>query len=1335
MKTQNVKIIFAFLFVLFSVTTEAKEVANIRKADGSKSNDQERSVLALCTPSTSQADLDINNVRTRILGGGDMWWDLQNGMYYVPKPPSGQAGPTSLYAGALWIGGKDPGGTLKVAAQTYRQWGNDFWPGPLDNSAATDATICSAWDKHWKINRKDVEAYYNWAINGIGPNPVSPSAMDVINSWPVIAPDGHAIAPFYDINNNGIYEPQVGDVPDFDVTGTRGCNANLFGDQSLFWVFNDKGNIHTSSSATAIGLEVHAQAFAFQTSDEINNMTFYRYKIINRSSFRLDSTYFGVWVDPDLGSANDDFVGCDVGLGLGFCYNGDLVDDTPPAGQIPYGVNPPAVGVDFFEGPFADPDGIDNAASTVPASFTNYGNDTIDDERIGMKKFVYYNNGGSFNADPNTGIQFYNYLKGIWIDGTPMTYGGNGHLTGVACDYAFPGASDPTGFGTLTPQAPWDETSSGNLPADRRFLQTAGSFTLQPGAVNKITTGVVWARATQGGNLASVALMKGADSKAQQLFDRCFKTLDGPTAPNLAIQELNQELILTWTNPTLSNNHNEWYTEDNNPTINTDSLYRFQGYMIYQLKDASVSASELYNPDKSRLVFQCDKKDGVKQIVNYNFDLGITALIPQEMVNGADEGIVHSISITEDKFAIGNPRLVNHKTYYYAIIAYGFSPTQSPSNLNILADYLPYIAGRKQADGYFAHSGIPHIPNPEAGGTEQHSNYGTGPKLTRIEGQGNGGNVLDFTESTVANILASSTSRILNPTYENSRGPVNIKVVDPLNVPVNNDFTIYVYDSTITSSIQLLTTKTKWKLKNNTTGEIIFSEKNIQIPNEQIINGQIIGSSASSIPKWGISVNVAYTYEVGNSASIKNGFLEATMTFSDVTKQWLAGVPDAEGSSNSNWIRSGTSNNTGALSVYNDYYVSSTPLDANQEFEKILGGTWAPYRMCAFSSSDLSYKGGPAWSTLHASNQLKNIASVDVIITSDKSKWTRCPVLEMQDDPLLAVGGALKSSMRKSPSVDKNGFKFGDAGYNAVEGDFGGTQPMGMGWFPGYALNLETGERLNMAFGEDSYYALENGRDMIWNPTSTVTSAGEPIFGGKHYIYVFAHNGDAKYSGDAQMGNGPKDILAYDQGLGMYNLLKAYDNTSSTSYKTEVFRDAIWVNIPRLVPGHSILESDVKIRLRVSKPYFKGYSTLASNPIDTATSPQNRNHPMYTFNTKDIETHKNDLTAAKDALSIINVVPNPYYAYSSYEKTALENIVKITNLPEKCTVTIYTLNGTLIRKYNKDDVKTSLDWDLKNSARIPIASGLYIIHVDVPEVGEKILKWFGVLRPIDLDNY
>ncbi|MBT5750923.1 MAG: T9SS type A sorting domain-containing protein, partial [Flavobacteriales bacterium] len=121
--------------------------------------------------------------------------------------------------------------------------------------------------------------------------------------------------------------------------------------------------------------------------------------------------------------------------------------------------------------------------------------------------------------------------------------------------------------------------------------------------------------------------------------------------------------------------------------------------------------------------------------------------------------------------------------------------------------------------------------------------------------------------------------------------------------------------------------------------------------------------------------------------------------------------------------------------------------------------------------------------------------------------------------------------------------------------------------------------------------------------------------------------------------------------------------------------------------------------------------------------------------TDDIVATTGDLNVAKDAMELIRAVPNPYYGNSSYEINQLDNRVKITNLPQRATISIFTVSGTLVRNINKDDSVTSVDWDLKNDYGIPIASGLYIIHVNAPGIGEKIIKWFGALRPIDMDTF
>ena len=80
-------------------------------------------------------------------------------------------------------------------------------------------------------------------------------------------------------------------------------------------------------------------------------------------------------------------------------------------------------------------------------------------------------------------------------------------------------------------------------------------------------------------------------------------------------------------------------------------------------------------------------------------------------------------------------------------------------------------------------------------------------------------------------------------------------------------------------------------------------------------------------------------------------------------------------------------------------------------------------------------------------------------------------------------------------------------------------------------------------------------------------------------------------------------------------------------------------------------------------------------------------------------------------------------------------------------MTIYSLDGKFIRQYRRDEIGSipdgvnrglkrnqiipDLEWDLNNSRGIPVASGVYLIHVDAGELGSKTLKWFGVNRQFD----
>ncbi|MDP2424057.1 MAG: hypothetical protein Q8M23_06905, partial [Bacteroidales bacterium] len=1432
-----------------------------------------KAVAAGCLPGGGFKYLDVNNIRTRINTGGDMWWDFESAQYEIPKG----SGKMSMFAASLWIGGLDVNGQLKLAALRYRQVGNDYWPGPLaiDGTASVDAVACAKYDKHFPMTRPEVNAFLAWYDDkGAYPGYTIPTS---IMEWPahgdVSKKQSYYLAPFYDRDGDGVYDPFAGDYPYYDLKGdlcrslTPTMDAAYYypndpdnwkygilsdqvikGDQTLWWVFNDKGNIHTETKGAAIGLEIRGQAFGFGTNDEINNMTFYSYEIINRSTFTLQETYFSQWVDPDLGYAYDDYIGCDVKRGLGYCYNGLPADGLGQAWA--YGNQPPAIGVDFFQGPYMDPiapgepyynkdlpSAYDVAGNLknceeIKAAFptaingVNFGDGIANNERFGMRRFTYFNNSTglpAFMTDPVVAIDYYNYLRGIWKDGTKMIYGGLGHpLTGgfgPPTDFLFPGDSDPCFWGTnFIPVSPayWTEETSNNPANDRRFLQSAGPFTLKPGAVNYITVGIPWARATAGGPFASVELLRVTDDKCQAMFDNCFQVVNGPNAPDLTFRELDQELIVYISNRKWNdagNNFNEEYSEfDYNipdfflkkttilkpirpgsdtmvVTIKTDTVrydryYKFEGYQIYQLKSASVSVGDIRNPDLSRLVFQCDVKNNVTTLINHLYDQSLAASVPRLEVIGRNEGINHSFKVTLDAFT--NQALVNHKQYYYLALAYGHNQyekytadpqAQEPGVQSLYGQKKVFLSGRNNIKNYTA------IPHKIVGSINAKSKYGDGVEITRIQGQGNGGNLLDLTKATIDLIMSKPPADSLmfvghpnypiayQPTYKKGRGPLTIKVIDPLNVK-KGSFTVR-FDSMywqkkhrITSSSTIIPggdtagmMVSTWKLIDNTTKQVIRSSKSIFFENEQLFLEQGFSITMKQVFQPGPhEVGKTWDGTVQNAVweiiADNNSFIESSIIYADSSKQWLRGVPNIDGGGPFNWIRSGTTYDRDNVLANTDWDMKavgavSKPFDPNAVFEKVIevelvelggvkGGSWTPFQMAAYEGQDALARSELVPGVLNKNfNLMRDLASVDIVLTPDKSKWTRAVVIELCAVLSLSQNNTAKFAVRNAPSVDKNGTPAAIGALRSNNPDDPNyLYPTGMGWFPGYAINIETGERLNIMFGENSSLITENGRDMKWNPTSRGwRDDGSIVFGGMHYVYVMS----SKTIATAAPGLN-RNAPAYDAG----RYLRWYLEKGSVVVKRLIWATAMWVNIPLAVPNQQWLSNEAIIRIRIAKPYARDYSNRPTDAQYLASDTVNRNWPMYTFSTDSIATLKNDFVKAQTELDIISVVPNPYYAYNSYETNQLDNRVKIINLPSKCTVSIYSVGGTLIRQFTKDsqfiadaggNELTSIDWDLKNYAGIPISGGLYIIHVKADGIGEKTVKWFGALRPIDLNSF
>ncbi len=406
---------------VLTITSDALAYNTISKTAKTADNSLLKTT-ATCAQATSAIDLDINNVRARLMTGGDMWYDIGKNLpgYEVPKGSQRH----SLFAGSCWIGGIDGNGQLKVSAQLFRTRGNDYFPGPIDkvtrsisSSATTSSAGCSEWDKFWKVDASTIQEFRKAWLEG-GASSIVDEKYDVIKQWPatgnfyavgskngslpeLMGPvDEYGYAPFVDYNGDKKYNWIDGDYP--AAYGASGSNPSQF----IWWVFNDIGGNKTMTKTQSIGMEVQTSAFAYTSTDFLNDATFYNYRLINRGNLILDSCFIATWTDADLGYAFDDYIGCDTARGLGILYNASNPDN-PSNGQNTYGTRLPMIGVDFFIGPrkyYTDSLGRETSRLLKMSTFSYFEGKLTGDLR-----------------DPSTGTEFYNYMTGSTASGIPFS--------------------------------------------------------------------------------------------------------------------------------------------------------------------------------------------------------------------------------------------------------------------------------------------------------------------------------------------------------------------------------------------------------------------------------------------------------------------------------------------------------------------------------------------------------------------------------------------------------------------------------------------------------------------------------------------------------------------------------------------------------------------------------------------------------------------------------------------------------------------------------------------------------------------------------------------------
>jgi hypothetical protein len=403
---------------------------------------------------SSARRIDVNSINMFVTNLGSFANDFANQNNSGFFFPKGTT-KTAVYESGLWIGAKS--GSTPLA--TIAEYDQEFGPGAMVGTTFDDPNRPEY--QVYKVVRYTGDPSDTDHVERSAAAVVADRTLDPIvhHSWSEYM---RGAAPFGAPTK--IYHlPGPGNTT-VDVEG-----PDVSGDQMLWSVYNDADpdrHQNTAGSSAPLGLEVQQSTFGFDRQGPLGNTVFLKFKIINKGGQQLNGMYVSLWADPDLGGAFDDLVGCDVAKSLGFVYNATNTDQV-------YGGQPPAVGYDFFKGP------------------------TVGNTTLGLASFDFYVNG----KDPQNAAQTYNLMQGLNADGTQVI-----NLT----------TNQPTTFyadGDPVSKTGWLDTN----PGDRRFLMSAGPFSMAPGETQTVVGAIVVAQGSD--RLTSVTGLEFFDTKAQKAFD------------------------------------------------------------------------------------------------------------------------------------------------------------------------------------------------------------------------------------------------------------------------------------------------------------------------------------------------------------------------------------------------------------------------------------------------------------------------------------------------------------------------------------------------------------------------------------------------------------------------------------------------------------------------------------------------------------------------------------------------------------------------------------------------------------------------------------------------
>lgn len=459
-------------------------------------------------------------------------------------------------------------------------------------------------------------------------------------------------------------------------------------DLEVYWAMDDRDNrefkyypFPEDSLRRGLGVQIDGRAFQWSNSLAANAV-FFVWTVTNVSNKDLDSVFFGIYGDPDIGGRdNKDDNGFFIppyGPGVGNIpvYARSMVYFWDPDGVGDLGRPLGYLGCKFLESPGNPDDGIDNDGDGLIDERQNDGIDNdgdwnVETDDLGVDGIPNTGDEGEGDGVPTKGKRLFDGRPDPLAPGEPnfeFTDLDEADQIGLTSFNSWSWAED----GIANDESMWSRSIPGNFGeiqqnADIVFVFGSGYISLKKDETKRISMAFLF-----GENLND--LLVTAET-VQDIYNKNYRFFKPPKLPTVTAVPGDKKVTLYW-------------DSESEQSIDPITGKDFEGYVLYrstrpdfadiQTITDGRSSSFLYNPLKDLRGFDA-KWDLINDWRGYHpvayQGRGLHYYL------GDNSDLIHSF--------VDSNNVINGQTYYYAVVAYdhgdslGIPPSETTKKISV----------------------------------------------------------------------------------------------------------------------------------------------------------------------------------------------------------------------------------------------------------------------------------------------------------------------------------------------------------------------------------------------------------------------------------------------------------------------------------------------------------------------------------------------------------------------------------------------------------------------------------------------------------------------------